>query len=98
MLLELHVYPDPVRGVAIGRKTEDLLTNPENDEWLIGYQYLHNSVEDLNVACPKDDFSLCIIESMTDVVTRHEIMLFMDDFSNYNQIRMASEDEELIAF
>nr|GMD04227.1 RNA-directed DNA polymerase [Ipomoea batatas] len=53
---------------------------------------------DLNVACPKDDFSLCIIESMTDVVTRHKIMSFMDDFSNYNQIRMASEDEELIAF
>ncbi|KAJ7942687.1 Alanine--tRNA ligase [Quillaja saponaria] len=29
-----EVYPDPVRVVAVGEKVEDLLANPENEQWL----------------------------------------------------------------
>ncbi|KAI5312980.1 hypothetical protein L3X38_042154 [Prunus dulcis] len=53
---------------------------------------------DLNEACPKDDFSLPIIELMVDATTGHEALFFMDGSSGYNQIRMSLEDEELTAF
>ncbi|KAM2599740.1 hypothetical protein TB2_038112 [Malus domestica] len=53
---------------------------------------------DLNDAYPKDDFPLPIIEIMVDATTGHEALSFMDGSSEYNQIRMALEDEELTAF
>ncbi|KAL0340181.1 UNVERIFIED_CONTAM: hypothetical protein Sradi_4534900 [Sesamum radiatum] len=50
---------------------------------------------DLNNAFPKDDFSLPIAELMIDVTTGNEALSFMDGSSGYNQICMASTDEEL---
>lgn len=32
-ILFTQVYPDPVRVVAVGRKVEDLLADPKNEEW-----------------------------------------------------------------
>ncbi|KAM1072805.1 hypothetical protein FF1_018023 [Malus domestica] len=54
--------------------------------------------QDLNDACPNDDFPLPIIEIMVDATTGHEALSFMDGSSGYNQICMALEDEELTAF
>ncbi|XP_071933254.1 uncharacterized protein [Coffea arabica] len=53
---------------------------------------------DLNEACPKDDFPLPITELTVDATTGHEALSFLDGSSGYNQIHMASEDEELTAF
>ncbi|KAK4406601.1 Retrovirus-related Pol polyprotein from transposon [Sesamum angolense] len=53
---------------------------------------------DLNIACPKDDVPLPIVELMIDASTGHEALSFMDGSSRYNQIRMALTDEELMVF
>jgi len=42
--------------------------------------------QDLNEACPKDDFSLPVTELMIDLTTGHEALLFMDCTTGYNQI------------
>ncbi|XP_034686616.1 uncharacterized protein LOC117915149 [Vitis riparia] len=53
---------------------------------------------DLNKASPKDDFSLPHIDLLVDGTAGHSMLSFMDGFSGYNQILMASEDMEKTAF
>jgi len=54
--------------------------------------------QDLNEACPKDDFPLLVTELMIDSTIGHEALSFMDCTAGYNQIQMAPEDEEATAF
>ena len=53
---------------------------------------------DLNTACLKDSFPLPRIDQLVDSTARHKLLTFMDAFSGYNQIQMAEEDHEQIAF
>ena len=53
---------------------------------------------DLNRVSFKDNFFLLYIDMLVDNVVRSFIYFFMDGFSGYNQIRMASEDREKIIF
>lgn len=53
---------------------------------------------DLNKVSLKDDFPLPYIGELVDFTTRHALLSFMDGFSRYNQILMAPEDREKIAF
>ena len=53
---------------------------------------------DLNLACPKDKFPLPNIDMIVDMTTSYEMYLLMDGFSGYNQIKIAPEDQEKIAF
>lgn len=57
-----------------------------------------NDYKDLNKASLKDDFPLPHIDVLIGNTARHEMMLFMDWFSSYNQIKMSMEDQEMIAF
>ena len=54
--------------------------------------------QDLNRASPKDNFSLPHIDTLADNTTKHSLFSFMDRFSGYNQIRMASKDMEKTIF
>ena len=53
---------------------------------------------DLNRASPKDDFPLPHIDILVDNTAQHKVISFMDDFSGYNQIKMAPEGMEKTTF
>ena len=53
---------------------------------------------DLNKASPKDDFPLPHIDILVDNTVGHALLSYMDGFSGYNQILMASEDKEKTTF
>ncbi|RDX90801.1 hypothetical protein CR513_27308, partial [Mucuna pruriens] len=54
--------------------------------------------KDLNKASPKDNFPLPHIDLLVDNIAQHSCYSFMNGFSEYNQIRMASEDKEKTTF
>lgn len=49
---------------------------------------------DLNIASPKDYFSLSHNDVLVDYMVDHVIFSFMDGFSKYNRIHMVPEDRE----
>ena len=53
---------------------------------------------DLNKACSKDSFPLPRINQLMDSTTGHKLLMFMDAFSGYNQIKMAEEDQGKTTF
>ena len=52
----------------------------------------------LNRACPKDEFPLPNMDLLIDSMAGSTMFSFMDEFSGYNQIRMAPKDAEKTAF
>ena len=55
----------------------------------------------LNKACPKDEFPLPNIDLLVDLAIGaigSSMFSFMDGYSGYNQIRMATKDAEKTAF
>jgi hypothetical protein len=52
----------------------------------------------LNKACPKDEYSLPRICQIVDSTTTYELLLFLDAYSGYHQISLATDDEEKTSF
>lgn len=55
----------------------------KDGKWQVCVDYF-----DLNKYCPKDLFSLPLIDTMVDATAGHKLLSFMDVFSDYNQIKM----------
>ncbi len=52
----------------------------------------------LNVQTKKDPFPLPFLDSILDLVVKHEMYSFMDGYSGYNQVKMAKEDKDKTTF
>jgi hypothetical protein len=52
----------------------------------------------LNKACPKDEYSLPHICWIVDFTVTYELLSFLDAYSGYHQINLATDDEEKISF
>ena len=53
---------------------------------------------DLNKAFPKDSYPLPRIDTLIDSTTRKQLLIFMDAFLGYNQIKMEEADQEKTSF
>ena len=78
-------YPKWLANVVLVKKA--------NEKWRMCVDFM-----DLNRACPKDSFPLPKIDQLMDSTAGHKLLMFMDTFSGYNQIRMAEEDQEKTSF
>ena len=78
-------YPEWLANVVLIKKA--------NDKWRLCIDFT-----DVNKACPKDSFPLPRIDLIVDATVGHELLSFMDAFSDYNQISMDLDDQEKTSF
>ena len=70
-----------------------VMVKKANGKWRMCVDFM-----DLNNACLKDNFPLPRIDQLMDSTAEHKLLTFMDAFSEYNQIQMVEEDQEMTAF
>ena len=78
-------YPDWLANVVMVKKA--------NGKWRMCVDFT-----DLNKACPKDSYPLPRIDTLVESIARHQLLNFMDAFSDYNQIKMEETDQEKTFF
>ena len=78
-------YPEWLANVVLVKKS--------NGKWRLCIDFT-----DINRACPKDSFPLPRIDLIVDATVGHELLIFMDAFSGYNQISMDPDDQEKTSF
>ena len=81
---EVH-YPEWLANVVLVKKA--------NGKWRMCVDFT-----DLNKACLKDSFPLPRLDQLVNSTVGQKLLMFMDTFSRYNQIRMAEKDQEKTSF
>ncbi|KAK9275218.1 hypothetical protein L1049_022480 [Liquidambar formosana] len=94
-----EVYPDPVRVVAIGRQVEDLLADPENEEWLsisaelCGGTHISNTREAKAFALLNEEGIAKGVRRITAYTTERAFQAIEDACSLEKQVNDASKTE-----
>ena len=78
-------YPEWLPNVVLVKKA--------NGKWRLCIDFT-----DINKERPKDSFPLPRIDLIVDATADHELLSFMDAFSDYNQISMDPDDQEKTSF
>ena len=78
-------YPEWLANMVMVKK--------ENGKWRMCVDYT-----DLNKACPKDSYPLPQIDLLVDSMAGHQLLSFMDAFSDYNQIKLEQSNQEKTSF
>ena len=78
------IYLDWIANVVLVKKIDG--------KWWICTDFI-----DLNKTRLKDSYLLSQIDQLVDTTSGHELLTFIDAFSDYNQIQIAPEDKEKIA-
>ena len=78
-------YPDWLANVVMVKKA--------NGKWRMCVDFA-----DLNRACPKDSYPFPRIDTLVNLMARHQLLSFMDAFFGYNQIKMNEDNQERTSF
>ena len=70
-----------------------VLVKKANGKWRLCIDFTN-----INRACSKDSFPMPRIDLIVDATAGHELLSFMDAFSDYNQISMDPDDQEKTSF
>ena len=70
-----------------------VIVKKANGKWRICVDFTN-----LNKACLKDNYPLPRIDILVDLTERHQLLSFMDAFSDYNQIKLDEADQENTSF
>ena len=82
-----QVVPNKSEFTVVANEHNELIPTRVTTGWRVCIDY-----RKLNVGTRKYHFPLPFVDQMLERVTEHGFYCFLDDYSSYNQIEIASED------